>query len=664
MPAKFSLLIALAVGLATPAGGQDAQKASTGQPWTIVDQPQSTLVYARDRTLIGEIGRQLRTNVPLSALPSYVPQAFIAIEDRRFYSHDGVDVVGFLGTLKDALSGRTRGGSTITMQLVGNMHPDVVNRRERTIDRKLREQAAAREMERHYSKQQILEAYLNQLDFGHGWFGIDAAARHYFGVGAGQLTLEQAAMLASLPKSAPIYDPIRHPDRAKARRDLVLTLMARQGYVSSGDAEAAKREPIGTVAGARYGVAPYFVDAVRDEAVRDGVAVMDGGYRVYTPLDPALQRAANAALEAGAAAVETRGGGPAGGDSLQGLVVSVEPMSGEVRALVGGRDYQASPFDRVVNAMRQPGSAFKPIVYAAALSDSMAANAMVYDTALAIPLPNGDVYRPENADGKFLGAITLREALVRSRNEVAVQLGLRVGLDSVIALARRLGLTTPIDAVPATAIGASAVRPIELVAAYTAFDNAGQVVSPRFIARIDDRAGRTVWGAGTVAAMPALDSLVAFIARDMMRDVVDWPEGTAALVRRTLPATVPAAGKTGTTNDNTDVWFVGMTPDLVTAVWLGFDRPRPIAAGAAGGTLAAPIWARIMADYYAGRDASPWVPPAGLDTAEVDKLTGALADSTTPPDRRYVEYFLPGTEPAELRFDPRTLFRDGPISVQ
>ena len=661
MPAKLSLLV-LALGVAVPAGGQAV---STGQPWTIVDQPQSSLVFARDRTtLVGEIGRQLRTNVALGSLPAYVPQAFIAIEDRRFYSHDGVDVVGFLGTLKDALSGRARGGSTITMQLVGNMHPDVVNRRERTIDRKLREQAAAREMERHYSKAQILEAYLNQLDFGHGWFGIDAAARHYFGVGAAQLTLAQAATLAALPKSAPIYDPIRHPDRAKVRRDLVLTLMGRQGMASAADVEAAKRSPIGTVAAARYGVAPYFVDAVREEAERDGVAVMDGGYRIYTPLDVGLQRSADAALEAGAAAVETRGGGARPVDSLQGVVVSLDPASGEVRALVGGRDYQSSPFDRAINAVRQPGSAFKPIVYAAALADSIPANAILYDTALAIPLENGDVYRPENADKKFLGAITMREALTRSRNEVAVQLGIRVGVDSIIALAQRLGLTTPIASVPATAIGASAVRPIELVAAYTAFDNDGAVVVPRLLTRIDDRSGRTVWGSGSVVPTMVLDSGVAFIARDMMRDVVDRPDGTASIVRRTLAAAIPAAGKTGTTNDNTDVWFVGMTPDLVTGVWLGFDRPRSIAVGAAGGTLAAPIWAHIMSDYYAGRDATEWAPPPSLVTAELDRLTGQLADSTTPPDRQYLEYFLPGTEPAVLRFDPRSIFSGGLISVQ
>ncbi|HWZ59720.1 MAG TPA: transglycosylase domain-containing protein, partial [Gemmatimonadaceae bacterium] len=295
MPAKhwaFGALLGL--GWALPATAQ-----GTGEPWRIIDLPQSSLIYARDRTILGDVGRQVRTSVPLASLPAYLPQAFVAVEDHRFYQHDGVDVVGFLGTLKDALSGRMRGGSTITMQLVGNMHPDVVSRRDRSIDRKLREQAAAREMERHYGKQQILEAYLNTIEFGHGWYGVDAAARHYFGVPANRVTLAQAATLAALPKAPVSYDPIRHPERAKLRRDLVLTLMARQGLISDAAADSAKREPVATVPDARTGPAPYAVDAAAAEAQRDGVPVMEGGYRVYTSLDPGLEQSAVSALADG-----------------------------------------------------------------------------------------------------------------------------------------------------------------------------------------------------------------------------------------------------------------------------------------------------------------------------------------------------------------------------
>jgi penicillin-binding protein 1A len=642
--------------MALPAAAQ-----GTGEPWRIIDLPQSSLIYARDRTILGEVGRQLRTSVPLASLPPYLPEAFIAVEDHRFYQHDGVDVVGFLGTLKDALSGRVRGGSTITMQLVGNMHPDVVSRRDRSIDRKLREQAAAREMERHYSKQQILEAYLNTIEFGHGWNGVDAASRHYFGVPAARVTLAEAATLAALPKAPPAYDPIRHPERAKLRRDLVLSLMAHQGLVTDAAADSAKREPVVTAPDARTGPAPYAVDAAAAEAEHVGVPVLDGGYRIYTALDPALQQDAVSALADGVAAIEARPGYRNAPEGLQGLVVAVDPASGEIRALVGGRDYLASPFDRATNALRQPGSAFKPVVYATAVGDSIPANAIVYDTALAIPLTDGTVYRPEDDDKQFLGAMTMREALIRSRNAVAVQLAERVGLDSVIALARRLGITTPMAPYPATAIGASAVRPIELVGAYAPLDNGGLAVTPHLLMRIDDRGGRTVWASPPALGAQVLDSNVAFIVRDMMRDVVE--RGTAASVRRTLAPAIPAAGKTGTTNDNTDVWFVGMTPELVAGVWLGFDRPRPIAKGAAGGTFAAPIWARMMSAYYLGREPGAWVPPATLVAADLDRSTGTLATAATPPERRYTEYFLPGTEPAELRFDPKSVLGDGPITL-
>ncbi len=651
----------------------------TGDPWRIVDMPQSTLVYGRDGSLIGEIGREIRTSVPLASLPPYVPLAFIAIEDRRFYQHNGVDVIGVIGALKDRFIGRRmRGASTITQQLVGNMHPDVINRRDMSLDRKLREQDAAREMERHYTKAQILEAYINFIPFGHGWFGIDAAARHYFGKPAGRLTLAEAATLAALPRSAPYYDPIRHPDRARQRRDLVLREMANQGLVTSAAANAARRELLVTVPSAITDPAPYFVDAVRDEAIQQGVPVDAGGYLLYTTLDPALQRAAVAALAQGTATVEARPGYKhptlathARGSTpnyLEGLLVAMDPSDGEIRALVGGRDYQDSPFDRALKAVRQPGSAFKPIVYTTAIADSIAANTLVSDTALAIPLPDGTIYRPDDADGAFLGAMTLREALVRSRNSVAVQLALRLGMDSVIDVARRFGITTPIAPYPASAIGASGVRPIELVTAYQAFATFGSIAQPQMLLKVADRTDHEIWAAHGPSTAVVLDSSVAFIMNDMMRDVVD--RGTASAVRRVLPAGVLAAGKTGTTNDNTDLWFVGCTPHLVAGVWLGFDEPRTIMTGAAGGSLAAPIWAQFMAAATAedtmprdsaAADSTLWAPPSTLVSAELDRLTGAPADSTTPPDRRYTEYFLPGTEP--VLFDARVLFGGGPVTV-
>src|SRR6476661_4403079 len=366
-------LAAQAVAAQAPAVQPTAAAAhGTGQPWQIVPQPQSSLVY----------------------------------------QHDGVDLIGVAGAIKgkllDGITGGHRGGaSTITQQLVGNMHPDQIDRRDLSIARKLREQQAAREMERHYSKEQILEAYINQINFGHGWYGVESAARHYFGKNASRLTLAEAATLAALPKSPVGYDPLRFPDKAKARRNLILGLMAEQGFISRQVAERTKLEPLVTThdAGAPM-VAQYFVDAARQVAERAGVNVATGGYKVYTTLDPALQRAAVEALVDGTEKVEQRKGykhptfaaAKDKRDALEGAIVAIEPQSGDVRALVGGRNYALAPFNRATLSMRQPGSSFKPFVYAKALEDSMSAATIVPDTALSIRLSNGEVYSPDNSD--------------------------------------------------------------------------------------------------------------------------------------------------------------------------------------------------------------------------------------------------------------------------
>ena len=639
---------------------------STAPAWQIVPQPQSSLVYARDGSLVGEIGRESRTSVPIRTLPKYVGQAFVAVEDQRFYQHDGVDLIGVAGAIKgkilEGITGDHRGGaSTITQQLVGNMHPDQIDRRDLSLARKIREQQAAREMERHYSKEQILEAYINQINFGHGWYGIESAARHYFGKTAARLTLAEAATLAALPKTPVGYDPLRHPDKAKARRDLILSLMAQQGFISPQLAERTRKEPVVTVKdNGTTAAAQYFVDAVRQSAERLGVNVATGGFRVYTTLDPALQRAAVDALVDGTEQVERRKGykhptfaaAKDKREALEGAVVAIEPQTGDVRALVGGRDYMLAPFNRATLSMRQPGSSFKPFVYAKALEDSLSAATIVPDTALAIRLASGRTYSPDNSDGRFLGAITMREALIHSRNPVAVQLAMRVGLDSVAAIAHRGGIESPIAQVPASALGASVVRPLDYVAAYTVWANLGSTVEPRLVTRIDDAAGKVVLQRAPSVPQSVIDPRIAFIVRDMMRDAAE--RGTGLPARRAVPANVPVAGKTGTTNDNVDVWFMGMTPDLVAGVWLGFDRPKTIAPGVAGGSLAAPIWGAMMAKYYANRPVATgaWTPPVGLVTAELDRSTGQLADSTTPPERRYTEYFLPGTEPEPLRSVP------------
>jgi 1A family penicillin-binding protein len=660
----FGLLAALR---AAPAGAQAGR--APVEPWDLVPLPQATLVLGRDGRMLGTLGAARRVSVPLASLPRHVGQAFVAVEDKRFYQHDGVDLVGVAAAIKDAAtSGDVRGASTITQLLVGNMHPELIDRRDRSLSRKLREQAAARELEKRHGKAEILEAFLNVIPFGRGLHGVELAARQYFGKPAAQLSVAEAASLAAMPKSPVLYDPIREPARNRARRDLVLALMQEQGYLTAAQAAAARREPLRTVRDDGTDGAAWVLDVVRVQAQRAGVPVLDGGFTVHTTIDPALQRASARALAAAASELEARPGWPHGRcpagarrerACLEGAVVVVDPWTGDVRALVGGRDHAASSFNRAVDGNRQPGSAFKPFVYAAAIAAGMTASTTVADTAIVLPLPEGGTYAPTNADGQFLGPLPMREALARSRNPVAVELALAVGLDSVQATARRAGLRAPIAPYPSSALGASVVQPLNFVAAFAPFTNGGQAVTTRVIERIVDRSGRPVHEVPAVAPARALDPRVAFVVRDMMRDAVE--QGTGVAARRALPAGIPLAGKTGTTNDNADVWFVGVTPDLVAGAWLGFDVPRPITSGAAGGAIAAPIVGRVLAAAAPSRGGTTWAPPAGVVAAVLDRATGAPADATVPGERRYTEWFLDGTEPGAAAAWPWTLFRLGRI---
>ena len=659
--------------IAGTAAAQDTTKpGGTGEPWQIIQPPQSSLVFARDGSFIGEIGRQARTSVPLSSLPAHVWQAFVATEDQRFFKHDGVDMVGLAGAIKDNILGDRRGASTIPMLLAAMMHPDIIDRSEVSgvagIQRKRREQNAAQEMSKRYTKNQILEAFLNQVDLGHNWFGVEAAARHYFGTSAARLTVGQAASLAALPKSPTGYDPIRRPEANRERRNTILSLMVDQKYITPDVAAREKALPVVTVPDGGVAVpSQYFIDAVRQEAERAGIPVMNGGYRIYTTLDVPLQRSAVTALVEGTVKVEqmkdykhitaaqARAQSNALGstrlvntDYIQGAVVVMDPYTGDVRALIGGRNYPLAPFNRAVQARRQPGSAIKPFVYAKAIEQGIPVNRIFNDTIIEIPLENGESYLPGNSDNKFAGPMTVRQALMSSRNTVAIQMALEIGMDSVAELSKRVGLSTPMMQVPSSAIGASVVYPIELVAAYSAFVNNGQVVEPRMITRIADLQNRTVFSTGPSVPRQAMDPRAAFIMRDVLRDAAE--RGTGGQARVAVPRNIPIAGKTGTTNDNIDVWFMGMTPDLVGGVWLGFDRPRTILSSAQGGTLAAPIWGAMMGSYYKGRSTRDWpAAPPGLVFAEINRDNGELATPATPTSSRIVEYFMPGTEPVEIR---------------
>ena len=604
--------------------------------------PQASEVLDREGRLIARLAPEQRIVVPITAIPPRVTGAFLAVEDRRFYQHHGIDFHRTLGALwRDLRTLSLReGSSTITMQLARNVFPQQIGPA-RTLRRKLSELVLAREIEQKLPKDRILELYLNQIYLGNGLYGVEAAARGYFGKPVGELTAAQAATLAALPKAPTAYDPRRFPDAARRRRDLVLRMMADTGAIPPAELRKAVREKLQLSPPEEASGAPWFIAAVRRELHdRFGPEADTMGLRVRTGLEADLQRAAERELVRQIAGLEKRRKKTCGedhADCLEGLFVALDPLTGDVRALVGGRDYSMSEFDRATQARRQPGSAFKPIVWAAALESGIPLT-----TVLA---PDGGDYQPADRIALPVGTLNLREALRVSSNRAAVALGNRVGLSHVIDQAHALGISTPIPDFPSTLLGAGEVVPVELAAAYASFANGGMRVVPRFVNSVEGPGGNVLW-MPSVEMKLAVSPGVAYLMTSVLTDVVE--RGTGAAARAEGPAGVPLAGKTGTTNDAQDVWFVGGTPELVGAVWLGYDRPRPLGPPASGGRLAAPLFGRILREYYRKRPApAPWTRPAELEERDVDVASGGLAIAGCPPDRVARELFVPGTAPPD-----------------
>ena len=606
-----------------------------------------------------------REVVPLASLPAWVPQAFLAVEDKRFYEHRGIDWhrVGGAVVANFRAGELAQGFSTITMQLARNLFPDVIPGQEQTTRRKLLEIRVAQELERRYSKEEILELYLNNVYFGNRARGIEAAARQYFSRPARELTLSQAALLAALLKAPSDYDPRRHPERALERRNLVLTLMREQRRIPRLMAEDALHAPLGIAPAPRQaevesGLAPYFVEQVRRELEeRFGSALYAQPLRIVTTLDSGAQRAAEEELRRQLKRIEDGEMGlfegtryslvseaPEDGTPyLQGALVMLDARDGDVLAWVGGRDYAHSQFDRVAQARRQPGSAFKPFVYAAALDHGWALSQPLLDEPLQVRLPTGEVWRPRNFTDSYEGRISLRDALVRSKNVATVRLATAVGLEEIADLARHAGIDEPISPVPSLALGTVTVSPLELTSAYTAFATLGQTAAPRLLLRIEDEHGKALWRSQP-ERHKALDADVAYLVTNVLQDAL--VRGTGSVVQQS-GLRVPAAGKTGTTNEGTDAWFVGYTPEVAAGVWIGFDQNRPILEGATGASLAAPVWGRVMARFYQRRpQPQPWKAPADVVSRPVDAATGlVIAKSCAGGDARR-ELFIEGLVPA------------------
>ncbi|HEU4829934.1 MAG TPA: PBP1A family penicillin-binding protein [Gemmatimonadales bacterium] len=634
------------------------------------DPDQAAKVYAADGRHITDLGLERRTVVPLDEMSPAVVAAFISTEDKRFYSHHGIDWIRVFGAAKDILVERriAGGASTITMQLAGNLWPDAIDRRDRSLRRKIREAKVAREIEEKYSKEKILELYLNQINLGNRAYGVEAASQRYFGKSVREVNVAEAATLAAIPKAPVRYNPRRYPNNSVQRRNLVLGLMRDNNRLSAAEAERWKAYPLQLSSRSDFsGVAEYFVEYVRQILqARFGQDLYRLGYRVYTTLDLDMQLSAERALEAQLRAVEAMPqfrhatyqeyleekaqSGGTGDDErantpyLQGLMVTLEAQTGAIRAMVGGRDFGDNKFNRVTQGERQPGSTFKPLVYSAALRLGYPLSQIVVDEPFALDVPGQDLWTPQNYDLTFSGPHTLRWHLYQSRNIPAIKLGIEIGEESVISEARRFGITSRIIPVPSISIGAATVTPLEMIAAYTAFSNLGDRAVPNPIERVEDRDGNIVWEP-RARLEPVMSREQAWLMVDVLRDVVR--RGTAAGAVGSK-INFPAGGKTGTTNDYNDVWFVGFTPDLVTGVWMGFDRPTKIMNNAQGGRLAAPAWTGMMNEVYDRRPApSAWARPSALTVAEVDNTTGYLAAPVCPKEVHYIESFIPGTEPTE-----------------
>ncbi|HXY39150.1 MAG TPA: penicillin-binding transpeptidase domain-containing protein, partial [Vicinamibacteria bacterium] len=443
------------------------------------------------------------------------------------------------------------------------------------------------------------------------------ASRLYFGTSARKLTLSQSALLAALIRGPGYYDPRRHAERARERRDLVLALMESQHRITALAASRARATPLGVVPrrptpGSEPGLGAYFVEEIRRQAEdRFGERVYSETLELETTLDSGLQRAAEEELERQLRAVSPE---------LQGAVVVLQVGTGDVLAWVGGRDFRDSRFDRVRSARRQVGSAFKPFVYAAALQQGHPLSERLQDEPLQVRLRDGRVWQPKNFDGEYQGAVTVREALVRSRNVPTVRLAEEVGASRIARTAHQAGIRSTIDEGPAMPLGTAATSPLELATAYSAFATLGERVEPRLLARARGEDGRELWSAPPSPRRRVLDPAVAFLVTDVLEEAVERGTGTAV---RSAGFDGRAAGKTGTTNDATDAWFVGYTPSMTAAVWIGFDDPRPITALASGGRLAAPVWGRLMARARPDPDApTAWRMPDTIEEAWVDPDSG------------------------------------------
>ncbi len=635
----------------------------------IGDMAQSTTILDASDSPVFTIFKEQRIDVPLEKISPNLIKAVISVEDQRFYEHGGVDGIRVIAAaVKNLQTGRrSEGGSTITQQLARQSFLS----RDKTYRRKMKEVILAAYIEKMYSKQDILELYLNKVYLGDGLYGFEAASRGYFAKSAKDLSVDEAALLAGLIQSPSSYAPTVNLDRAVARRNVVLQTMVSSGAIDQPAADRAKKAPVRLKNALEiketFGL--YFKEQVRRELVeRFGwQRVYRGGLRVFTTLDAGMQQSAEQLVEKALVEIEhrpryphvPRANEPAQKEGelpvyLQGALVAMDPGTGEVRAMVGGRDFDESHFNRAVQAKRQAGSAFKPFVYAAALEAGYTPASVISNLNDPIATPQGG-WVPED-EHSTASSMTVRTALRTSSNRAAVQMLNAVGIPKAVAYAQKLNVGTP-PSVPSLALGASEVTLLSITAAYGAFADAGIVREPVLVRKVEDSDG-TVLYTSQGKSHQAVSAATAFLMSSMLADVVN--AGTAYRARQ-VGFTLPAAGKTGTTNDYVDAWFIGYTPHLVTGVWVGFDQPATITSNGFAGDLAVPLWANFMKVATKGNKPD-WIDrPSNVIGVNVCRVSGKLPNEgcdhvdvvnrdggTESRSMIYTDYFVSGTQPTTI----------------
>jgi 1A family penicillin-binding protein len=586
-------------------------------------------VFDNQGRFVGRILPEKRYWVPIDRIPTFLQKALVAIEDARFYEHKGIDIRGIARALvKNVVKGKmAQGGSTITQQLIKNR----LLSGEKTFQRKVKESLLALEYERKYTKPQILEMYFNEVFFGNGAWGLAQAAQLYFDKNPEELNEAECALLAGVPKAPSKVNPLAESAKIRDRRDLVIQRMVELKMISQRQGDHLRSRPISVI---KPGEAPYYLSHVRNKLIeRYGPEIIEqGGLEVTTSMDLPLQMLAEKVLSEGVRKISS---------GLQGALICLDPNTGDVLAAVGGIDFKQNPYNRAYLAKRQPGSAIKPIIYAAALDKGILPSSLWNDTPVGYNRGNNEIWKPLNYERKLYGTLSLRQALAYSNNIITVKLLENIGVPYFVNFAGSLGLSLHSPNDLSLALGTEEVTLNDLILAYTPLSNGGLRPEARTIVRIFDK-NRNAWIENPPVVNPVLSPATAFITTQMLKDVLIY--GTAKSIHN-FSQERPAAGKTGTTDDYRDAWFIGYTPQVIAGVWVGYDKPRPVGKGFTGGAICAPIWARFMRSVLADKPVMDFQRPDTVVSALIDPTTGYLAVPDCPIKQE--EFYVAGTQPIE-----------------